>query len=93
MSSDIMINMGLNNNPYVIMPLKKTTDNGLTVQAVNSDNKTFSDLMNNFETIKDADKNKDNIISLKELENYNYKNDFAQNLLDMMITYNKNFIR
>ena len=37
----INVNMGLNNNPYVIMPLKKETDNGLKITT--TDDKTFSD--------------------------------------------------
>jgi len=82
MSSDITVNMGLNNNPFVIMPLKKETDNGLKVTT--TDNKDFSDFMNRFDEIKAADKNKDNVISLNELKNYDCKTEFAKNLLNTM---------
>ena len=82
MGSDITINMGLNNNPFVIMPLKKETDDGLKITT--TDNKDFSDFMDRFDEIKAADKNKDNVISLNELKNYDCKTEFAKNLINTM---------
>ena len=33
MVSSIPMNMGYNNNPYVVMPLNKTRDDGMTVES------------------------------------------------------------
>ena len=89
MVSDISINMGYNNNPYVIMPLKKVTDNGLKVECTTADKKDFSELLDNMNSIREADSNKDNIITLNELQKFENKSDFAQHLLDLMINYRK----
>ena len=91
MVSSIPINMGYNNNPYILMPLNKTSDNGLSVKCSTPITEYPEEFMDNLNDIKAADANKDNIISLNELKNFEGKTEFAQTILEMMEKYAQNF--
>ena len=91
MVSSIPINMGYNNNPYILMPLNKTSDNGLSVKCSTSITEYPEEFMDNLNDIKAADANRDNIISLNELKNFEGKTEFAQTILEMMEKYAQNF--
>ena len=91
MVSSIPINMGYNNNPYILMPLNKTSDNGLSVKCPTPITEYPEEFMDNLNDIKAADTNRDNIISLNELKNFEGKTEFAQTILEMMEKYAQNF--
>jgi len=91
MVSSIPINMGYNNNPYILMPLNKTSDNGLSVKCSTPITEYPEEFMDNLNDIKAADANRDNIISLNELKNFEGKTEFAQTILEMMEKYAQNF--
>ena len=91
MVSSIPMNMGYNNNPYIIMPLNKTSDNGLTVKCSTPITEFPEEFMDNLNNIKAADANKDNIISLNELKNFEGKTEFAQTILEIMEKYAQDF--
>ena len=91
MVSSIPMNMGYNNNPYIIMPLNKTSDNGLSVKCSTPITEYPEEFMDNLNDIKAADANRDNIISLNELKNFEGKTEFAQTILEMMEKYAQNF--
>lgn len=91
MVSSIPMNMGYNNNPYIIMPLNKTSDNGLTVKCSTPITEFPEEFMDNLNDIKAADANKDNIISLNELKNFEGKTEFAQTILEIMEKYAQDF--
>ena len=91
MVSSIPINMGYNNNPYILMPLNKTSDNGLSVKCSTPITEYPEEFMDNLNDIKAADANRDNIISLNELKNFEGKTEFAQIILEMMEKYAQNF--
>lgn len=91
MVSSIPINMGYNNNPYILMPLNKTSDNGLSVKCSTPITEYPEEFMDNLNDIKAADANRDNIISLNELKNFEGKTEFAQTILEMMEKYAQDF--
>ena len=91
MVSSIPINMGYNNNPYIIMPLNKTTENGLTIKCTNPTTEFPEEFMNNINDIKEADADGNNIISLNELQGFEGKTEFAQTLLEIMEKYAQDF--
>ena len=91
MVSSIPINMGYNNNPYIIMPLNKTSDNGLSVKCSTPITEYPEEFMDNLNDIKAADANRDNIISLNELKNFEGKTEFAQTILEIMEKYAQDF--
>ena len=91
MVSSIPINMGYNNNPYILMPLNKTSDNGLSVKCSTPITEYPEEFMDNLNDIKAADSDRDNIISLNELKNFEGKTEFAQTILEMMEKYAQNF--
>ena len=91
MVSSIPINMGYNNNPYILMPLNKTSDNGLSVKCSTPITEYPEEFMDNLNDINAADANRDNIISLNELKNFEGKTEFAQIILEMMEKYAQNF--
>ena len=84
MVSSIPINMGYNNNPYVVMPLNKTRDDGMTVECSTPAKKFHDEFKNNLDDIKAADADGNNIISLWELQNFEGKTEFAQTVLKIM---------
>ena len=73
MVSSIPMNMGYNNNPYIVMPLNKTRDDGMTVECSTPATKFPDEFMNNLDDIKAADADGNNIISLWELQNFEGK--------------------
>ena len=91
MVSSVPMNMGYNNNPYILMPLNKTSDNGLSVKCSTPITEYSEEFMDNLNDIKVADANRDNIISLNELKNFEGKTEFAQIILEMMEKYAQNF--
>ena len=91
MVSSIPINMGYNNNPYVVMPLNKTRDDGMTVESSTPATKFPDEFMNNLDDIKAADADGNNIISLWELQNFEGKTEFAQTILELMEQYAQDF--
>jgi len=91
MVSGISMNMGYNTNPYIIMQLNKTTENGLTVKSSTPTTEFSNEFMNNLNDIKAADTDGNNIISLRELENFEGKTEFAQTILEMMEKYAQDF--
>ena len=78
------MNMGYNNNPYIVMPLNKTRDDGMTVESSTPATKFPDEFMNNLDDIKAADADGNNIISLWELQNFEGKTEFAQTVLKIM---------
>ena len=91
MVSSIPINMGYNNNPYILMPLNKTSDNGLSVKCSTPITEYPEEFMDNLNDVKAADANRDNIISLNELKNFEGKTEFAQTILEIMEKYAQDF--
>lgn len=91
MVSSIPMNMGYNNNPYIIMPLNKTSEDGLTVKCSTPETKFPDEFMNNLNDIKAADADGNNIISLEELRNFEGKTQFAQTILEIMEKYAQDF--
>ena len=91
MVSSIPMNMGYNNNPYIIMPLNKTSENGLAVKCSTPTTEYPDEFMNNLNDIKAADADGNNIISLNELRNLEGKTEFAQIILEMMEKYAQDF--
>ena len=91
MVSSIPMNMGYNNNPYIIMPLNKTNDDGLTVKCSTPTTEYSEEFMNNLNDIKAADADSNNIISLWELQNFEGKTEFAQTILELMEQYAQDF--
>ncbi len=91
MVSSIPMNMGYNNNPYIIMPLNKTSENGLTVESSAPTTQFSEEFMNNLDDIKAADADGNNIISLNELRNLEGKTEFAQTVLEIMEKYAQDF--
>ena len=65
MVSSIPMNMGYNNNPYIIMPLNKTSEDGMIVKCSTPETKFPDEFMNNLNDIKAADADGNNIISLE----------------------------
>ena len=91
MVSSIPMNMGYNNNPYILMPLNKTSDNGLSVKSSTPITEFPEEFMNNLNDIKAADADGNNIISLEELRNFEGKTEFAQTILEIMEKYAQDF--
>ena len=91
MVSSIPMNMGYNNNPYIIMPLNKTSEDGMTVKCLTHETKFPDEFMNNLNDIKAADADRNNIISLEELKNFEGKTEFAQTILEIMEKYAQDF--
>jgi len=89
MVAGIDLNMGYNNNPYMILPLSKT--NGVfTVECSTPIKEPTQELMNNLDDIKKADADGNNIVSLYELKNLEGKTEFAQTILEMMEKFAQN---
>ena len=87
MYSDIPVNIGNNNEPYIIMPLNKTTKNGLSVEC-SVPVKTFpAEFMNKLKEIKSADINRNNILTLTELRNFKAQTEFSKTILNLMELY------
>ena len=91
MVSSIPMNMGYNNNPYIVMPLNKTSEKGMTVECSTPITEYPDEFMNNLNDIKAADIDGNNIISLNELKNFEGKTEFAQTVLEMMEKYAQDF--
>ena len=91
MVSSIPMNMGYNNNPYIVMPLNKTCDDGMAVECSTPTTKFPDEFMNNLDDIKAADADGNNIISLWELQNFEDKTEFAQAVLEIMEKYAQDF--
>ena len=58
------MDMGYNNNSYIVIPLNKTLDDGMTVECSTPTTKFSDKFMNNLNNIKDTDASENNIISL-----------------------------
>lgn len=69
------------------MPLNKTSENGLSVKCSTPITEYLEKFMNNLNDIKVADVNRENIISLNELKNFEGKTEFAQTIIEMMEKY------
>ena len=83
--------MGYGNNPYMILPLDKVNSNGMKVECKSFESEQNTFKMNTFDDIKAADANKDNIISLKELQSFDSKTDFARTIMELMENFASQF--
>ena len=87
MHSDVPVNMGFNNNPYIIMPLNKTTKDGLNV-ACSTPVKTFpEEFINKLKSIKSADIDRNNILTLSEIRSFKEQTEFSKTILNLMELY------
>ena len=91
MVSNIPINMGYNNNPFIVMPLNKTSDNGMSVKCSTPITDFPKEFMDNLNDIKAADSDRNNVISLEELRNLEEKTKFTQTILEIMEKEVQNF--
>ena len=91
MVSDISLNMGYNNNAYMILPLKRLSDVGLTVKSSVKVEEPPQSVINNLDDLKAADKDKNNILSLNELRAFENRTEFAQSVLELMEKFALNF--
>ena len=83
--------MGYNNNPFILLPLNKTNNDGISVSSSTPIKEFSAEFMNNLNDIKSADTDGNNILSLSELQNFEGKTEFAQTIMEMMETYALNF--
>lgn len=90
MVTGINLNMGYNNNPYMILPLSKTNGE-FTVECSTPIEEPPQEFMNNLDDIKAADTDGNNIISLYELQNFEGKTEFAQSILEIMQDFAQDF--
>lgn len=91
MFSSISIDMGYNNNPFVVLPFNKTNNDGMTVASSTPTKEVSTEFMNNLNDIKAADTDGNNILSLSELQNFEGKTEFAQTIMELMEKYAMNF--
>lgn len=88
MNYSVAFNKGYDST-YMFLPLQKTY-NGLTVKSQNPsvDSNNFDkDTLN---ILKQADTNKDNILSLNELKSFSNKSEFMFNMEKAMMQFNSN---
>lgn len=79
------------NSSYILVPLQK--DNGMSV--ISSDKNAEARInarssMSNLDEIREADLDKNNILSLEELQKCENKSDFLKNLEKAMEKFNSN---
>lgn len=91
MVSNIPVNMGYNSNPFIVRPLNKTREDGMSVECSTPITEFPDEFMNNLNSIKAADSDGNNIISFNELQNLEEKTEFAQTILEIMEKYAQNF--
>lgn len=91
MTSTISFNMGYNNNAYMLLPLNKTSENGLTVKSTHDIPEPSKEIMNNLDDLRACDTNHDSILSLNELKNIKTKSEFAQTIMELMENFVKDF--
>ncbi len=88
MNYSVAFNKGYDST-YMFLPLQKTY-NGLNVKSQNpsvNSNNFDKDTLN---ILKQADTDKNNILTLNELKNINNKNEFMLNLEKAMMQFNSN---
>ena len=73
------------------MPLDEHQKNGLTVKCATPTTEFPDEFMNNLNDIKAADIDKNNIISLSELQNFEGKTEYAQTILELMEKFAQDF--
>ena len=91
MINNLSLNMGYNKSPYMILPLDKVNSNGMKVESTSFESNQNTFKMNTLDDIKAADTDKNNIITLKELQNFDSKTDFARMIMELMESFASKF--